>query len=110
MGWRCPTLVVQDLRCCRNTVWPWPQSPLLVVAAEKNDAPSSHACPPSCAKSRSSQVRQTKFSQKELRRTKTVATCPMSLARLKQNSTKGWVNCALHQSFGALRHETIGAD
>src|SRR6202022_2215705 len=77
---------------------------------KKNDAPSSHACPPSCAKSRSSQVRQTKFSQKELRRTKPVATCSMSLARLKQNSTKGWVNCALHQSFGALRHETIGAD
>jgi hypothetical protein len=59
---------------------------------------------------RSSRVRQTKFNEKGLRRTKPVATCAVSLARLKQNSTKGWVNCALHQLFGALRHETIGAD
>jgi hypothetical protein len=72
---------------------------------------SSHARPrPHVGKSRSSRVRQTKFNEKELRRTKPVATCPVSLARLKQNSTHRWVNCALHKSFGALRHPTIGTD
>jgi len=48
--------------------------------------------------------------EKELRRTKPVATCPVSLARWKQDSTHRWVNCALHKSFGALRHPTIGTD
>ena len=39
-------------------------------------------------------ARQTKFNEKELCRTTPVATGAVSLARLKQDSTHGWVNCA----------------
>ena len=50
-----------------------------------------------------------KFIEKELSRTKLVATYPTSLARLAsnsthENSTRGWVNYARQRSFGALRH------
>jgi hypothetical protein len=54
-----------------------------------------------------------KFIEKELSRTKLVATCPTSLALLASNSTQnsthenstcGWVHCARRRSFGALRH------
>src|SRR5258705_4307065 len=38
--------------------------------------------------SRSSRVRQTQVHEKELSRTKLVATCPTSLARLASNSTR----------------------
>src|SRR6185295_18331656 len=60
--------------------------------------------------SRSSRVRQTQVHRKELSRTKLVATCPASLARLAsnsthENSTRGRVNCARRRSFGALRHD-----
>src|SRR5207245_8029624 len=109
MGERCPTLVVQVLRCCRNTVWPWPQPPLLVDAAMRTMRLKSRVSTP-CAKSRSSRVRQTKYKQKKLRRTKPVATCPVSLARLKQDRTHVWVNCASGESLGALRHHTSGTD
>jgi len=53
-----------------------------------------------------------KFIEKELSRTKLVATCPTSLARLASNSThensnRGWVNYARRRSFGALRHHGV---
>src|SRR4030081_2703314 len=35
--------------------------------------------------------------KKQLRQTKPLATCLISLARLKPNSTHGWVNCASAQ-------------
>src|SRR3979490_1302605 len=105
MGWRFRTLVVQVLRCCRNTVWPWTQSPLLVVAVTKTTRPRVTRIHPDVRKSRSSRVRQTKYNEKQIRRTKQVATCPGSLARLRKNSTTGWVNCAMHKAFGALRHQ-----
>jgi hypothetical protein len=89
MKWRCRIRAVQVLRCCRNTVWPWPQSPLLVVAAVRTMRPQVTRIRPDVRKSRSSRVRQTKFNEKHPRRTKPVATCVVSLARLKQNSTYG---------------------
>src|SRR6266480_4531699 len=98
MGWRRRPLVVQILRCRRNNAWPWPQPPLLVVAAVRTVRLKS------VRKSRSSRVRQTKYNEKQLRRTKPVATCAVSLARMKQDSTHCWVNCASAQ-IGALRHK-----
>src|SRR5260370_6492148 len=97
MEWEHPTLAVQVLRCCRNTVWPWPQSPLLAVAVVIT-APLSHAYPPHVRKSRSSRVRQTKFYEKRLRRKNPVATCGANLARQKHKCTHGSDNCALHTS------------
>src|SRR5882757_7037127 len=58
---------------------------------------------PDVRETRSSRVRQTQV-QRELSRTKLVATCLMSIARLKLDSTHGWVNCAREQSFGASHH------
>src|SRR5258708_39768951 len=82
----------------------------LLAVAVVITAPLSHAYPPHVRKSRSSRVRQTKFNEKRLRRTNPVATCVVNLARQKQKCTRGSVNCALHMSFVALHHQTIGAD
>src|SRR5713226_4400085 len=59
--------------------------------SDENDAPQVSRIRPHVRKSRSSRVRQTKYNEKQLRRTKPVATCSLSLTRLKQNSTKGWI-------------------
>src|SRR6266478_9501829 len=61
--------------------------------SDENDAPQVPRIRPHVRKSRSSRVRQTKYSEKQLRRTKPVATCPVSVARLKQDSTHCWVLC-----------------
>ena len=65
----------------------------------QNDTPQSACLRIDVRESRSSRVRQTQFHRKELSRTKLVATCPISLARLAsnsthENSTRGRVNCA----------------
>ena len=75
----------------------------------QNDAPQPACLRIDVRESRSSRVRQTQVHRKELSRTKLVATCPTSLARLAsnsthENSTHGRVNCARWRSFGALRH------
>src|SRR3984893_18848355 len=75
--------------------------------SNENDAPQVPRIRPHVRKSRSSRVRQTEHKEKQLRRTKPVATCAVSLARLKQDSTHGWVNCASAKSFVALRHQRL---
>src|SRR6202047_2957334 len=51
-----------------------------------------------------------KPSPKQLRRTKPVATCAISLARFKQDSTHCWVNCASAQIAWCVASQTIGVD
>jgi hypothetical protein len=55
--------------------------------SDENGAPQVSRIRPHVRKSRSSRVRQTKYQEKQLRRTKPVATCRVTLARLKQDST-----------------------
>ena len=55
--------------------------------SNENDAPQVPRIRPHVRKSRSSRVRQTECNEKQLRRTKPVATCAVTLARLKQDST-----------------------
>jgi hypothetical protein len=67
--------------------------------SDENDAPQVSRIRPHVRKSRSSRVRQTEYEEKQLRRTKPVATCPVSLARLKQDST----HCLGELRLGELR-------
>src|SRR6266436_3396730 len=60
---------------------------LALGRSDENDAPQVSRIRPHVRKSRSSRARQTKYHEKQLRRTKPVATCVVSLARLKQDST-----------------------
>jgi hypothetical protein len=53
-------------------------------------------------------ARQTKFNEKQLCRTTSVATGAVNLARWKQESAHGSVNVHLHTSFVALHHRMIG--
>src|SRR3954451_19760808 len=91
MQCRCRTGVV--LRCCRNIVWPWPRSPVLKVAAVKTTRLNPRASALVCESRGRAEYGKPKSNEKELSRTKLVATCRASLARSEENSTHRWVNC-----------------
>jgi len=61
---------------------------------------------PYVRETRSSRVRQTLVQRKELSRTKLVATCPMSIARLKLDGTHGWVSI-VHKNSHLVRRVRI---
>jgi len=85
------------------------QPPVLAVSAVKTARRNLRLSALMCESRGRAEYGKPMFIEKELSRTKLVATYLTSLARLApnsthENSTHGWVNCARRRSFGAMRH------